>query len=64
MRKQTESTMYSEGKDCFDTAIYDFGKKVELICAMEFAGKIDAELAYQNIKLELKLLKKVRKANK
>jgi hypothetical protein len=31
---------------------------------MEFAGKIDAECAYQNIKAELKSVKKVRKEYK
>ena len=55
--------MYSNLDD-FDRAVYDFGKKVEMICAMEFVGKIDAECAYQNIKYELKVLKKVRKEYK
>jgi len=32
-----------------------------MICAMEMAKKLDAETAYQNIKMELKELKKVRK---
>ena len=55
--------MYSNQNE-FDRAIYDFGKKVEMICAMEFAGRIDGETAYQNIKIELKGLKKVRKEYK
>ena len=32
-----------------------------MICAMELAKKIDAETAYENIKIELKELKRVRK---
>lgn len=55
--------MYSE-HDGFDRALSSFGKKVEIICAMEFAGKIDAECAYQNIKTELRYLKKIRKEYK
>jgi len=35
-----------------------------MICAMEMGGKIDAETAYQNIKMELKELKKIRKKHK
>ena len=55
--------MYSNLNE-FDQAVYDFGKKVEMICAMEFSGKIDAQSGYQNIKYELKILKKVRKEYK
>ena len=55
--------MYSK-HDGFDRALSEFGKKVEIICAMEFAGKIDAEGAYQNIKAELKSVKKIRKEYK
>jgi hypothetical protein len=53
--------MYVTNKDEYDRAIYQFGRQVEIICAMELGGKIDAEVAYQNIKIELKALKKVRK---
>tara|TARA_R100000084_G_scaffold64301_2_gene27959 strand:+ start:109 stop:396 length:288 start_codon:yes stop_codon:yes gene_type:complete len=59
----SKKTMYNDLNE-FDKAVYDFGKKVEMICAMEFAGKLDAECAYQNIKYELKVLKKVRKEYK
>ena len=55
--------MYNELND-FDKAIYDFGKKVDLICNMEYAGKLSPEEAYQRIKVELKSLKKVRKSEK
>ena len=52
--------MYS-GLDSFESALKHFGSRVELICAMELSGRIDAETAYQNIKLELKSLKQTRK---
>tara|TARA_R100000231_G_scaffold138933_1_gene118570 strand:- start:1282 stop:1461 length:180 start_codon:yes stop_codon:yes gene_type:complete len=48
----------------FNLAVYNFGKKVEMICAMELSGKMSSETAYKNIKLELKALKKVRKEYK
>jgi len=48
----------------FNLAVYNFGKKVEMICAMELSGKMSSENAYKNIKLELKALKKVRKEYK
>ena len=47
--------------DCFEKALSHFGTRVDMICAMEMGGKIDAETAYQNIKMELKELKRVRK---
>ena len=55
--------MYEELND-FERALSHFGTRVELICAMELGSKIDAETAYQNIKIELKELKKVRKKDK
>ena len=55
--------MYEELND-FARALSHFGTRVELICAMELGSKIDAETAYQNIKMELKELKKVRKKDK
>ena len=55
--------MYEELND-FERALSHFGKRVELICAMELGSKIDAETAYQNIKMELKELKKIRKKDK
>ena len=55
--------MYSE-LDCFEKALSHFGTRVDMICAMEMGGKIDAETAYQNIKYELKELKKIRKKHR
>jgi len=48
--------------DCFEKALSHFGTRVDMICAMEMGGKIDAETAYQNIKIELKELRKIRKS--
>jgi hypothetical protein len=53
-----------EDLDCFEKALSHFGTRVDMICAMEMGGKIDAETAYQNIKMELRELKKVRKKYK
>jgi hypothetical protein len=50
--------------DTLEQALSHFGTKVEIICALELGGKIDGETAYQNIKLELKELKKARKRYK
>ena len=47
--------------DNFEKALSYFGTKVDIICAMEMGGKIDAETAYQMIKDELKDLKSIRK---
>ena len=53
-----------EDLDNFERALAHFGTRVDMICAMELGGKIDAETAYQNIKIELKELKKIRKQEK
>ena len=53
-----------EDLDNFEKALSHFGTRVDMICAMEMGGKIDAETAYQNIKIELKSLKKIRKRYK
>jgi hypothetical protein len=53
--------MYEE-LDTFEKALSHFGTRVDVICAMEMGGKLDAETAYKNIKLELKELKRVRKS--
>ena len=53
-----------EDLDCFEKALSHFGTRVDMICAMEMGGKIDAETAYQNIKMELKELKNIRKKYK
>lgn len=55
--------MYEE-LDTFERALAHFGTRVDVICAMEMGGRIDAETAYKNIKLELKELKQVRKQYK
>lgn len=47
--------------DGFEKALSYFGNRVEIICAMELSGRITAEDAYQQIKDELKDLKKIRK---
>ena len=66
--KPTTPTMAStemyDQLSTFEEALKHFGTRVEMICAMELGGKIDPETAYQNIKLELKELKKIRKKNK
>jgi len=55
--------MYNDLND-FERALSHFGTRVDVICAMEISGRIDAETAYQNIKMELKELKKARKQEK
>ena len=55
--------MYQDLND-YEKALRDFGIRVETICAMELAGKIDEELAYKMVKGELKELKKIRKDSK
>jgi len=55
--------MYDE-LDSFERALAHFGTRVDIICALEIGGKIDSDVAYKNIKLELKELKKVRKQYK
>jgi len=55
--------MYEE-LDCFEKALSHFGTRVDIICALEMGGKIDAETAYKNIKMELKELKQIRKRAK
>ncbi len=50
--------------DSFERALAHFGTRVEIIIALEMGGKIDADTAYKNIKMELKDLKKLRKSNK
>ena len=53
--------MYEE-LDTFERALQHFGTRVEVVAAMEMGGRISAEEAYQQIKEELKELKKVRKS--
>lgn len=53
-----------EDLDTFEKALSHFGTRVDIICALEMGGKLDAETAYKNIKSELKELKRVRKQYK
>ena len=50
--------------DDFEKALAHFGTRVDVICALEMGGKLDAETAYKNIKEELKELKRIRKQNR
>jgi hypothetical protein len=50
--------------DSFERALAHFGTRVDIIIAMEIGGKLDADVAYKNIKMELKELKRVRKSLK
>lgn len=50
--------------DDFEKALAHFGTRVDVICALEMGGKLDAETAYRNIKEELKELKRIRKQNR
>ena len=50
--------------DCFEKALAHFGTRVDIIIALEMGGKLDADTAYKNIKMELKELKKLRKSLK
>ena len=47
--------------DDFEKALAHFGTRVDIIIALEMGGKLDADTAYKNIKMELKELKRVRK---
>ena len=53
--------MMYEDLDTFEKALTHFGTRVEIIVALEMGGKLDADIAYKNIKMELKELKRVRK---
>ena len=53
-----------EGLNNLEKALAHFGTRADIIIALEMGGKIDAETAYQNIKMELKELKKIRKKTK
>jgi len=53
-----------EDLDTFEKALAHFGTRVDIIVALEMGGKLDANAAYKNIKMELKELKRVRKQYK
>ena len=50
--------------DDFEKALAHFGTRVDIIVALEMGGKLDADTAYKNIKMELKELKRIRKSIK
>jgi len=50
--------------DDFEKALAHFGTRVDIIIAKDIGGKLDADAAYKNIKMELKELKRVRKSIK
>jgi hypothetical protein len=50
--------------DSFERALAHFGTRVDIIIALEMGGKLDADTAYKNIKMELKELKRIRKQYK
>lgn len=52
--------MYEE-LNCFEEALKHFGTRVEIICAFELSRKISPDEAYEQIKDELKEVKKCRK---
>ena len=47
-----------------ETALEQFMRKVDIIVSLEIGGKLSAETAYQNIKQEVKELKRLRKNEK
>ena len=53
-----------EDLDTFEKALAHFGTRVDIIVALEMGGKLDADAAYKNIKMQLKELKRVRKQYK
>ena len=52
--------MYEE-LNCFEEALKHFGTRVDVIIAMEMSRRITPEESYQQIKDELKEVKKCRK---
>lgn len=48
----------------YERALRQFSIQVGYICAAEMAGRIDSEEAYQRIKTQLKVVKKVRKSGR
>lgn len=58
-----DKIMYNK-PNFFEIALTKFGKRVEIIVALEMGDKINSEEAYKRIKEELKTLKKLRKTYK
>jgi hypothetical protein len=50
--------------DDFEKALAHFGTRVDVIVAMEMGGKLDADSAYKNIKLQHKQTTRLRKSFK
>ena len=53
-----------EDKVRLETALEQFMRKVDIIVSMEMGGKLEAEAAFQNVKMEVKELKRLRKLGK
>ena len=53
-----------EGLNNLEKALAHFGTRADIIIALEMGGKLDADTAYKNIKMELKELKRIRKTIK
>lgn len=47
--------------DSFEKALAHFGTRVDIIIALEMGGKIEPQIAYKEIKEELKELKRAKK---
>ena len=53
-----------EDKVRLETALEQFMRKVDIIVSMEMGGKLEPEAAFQNVKMEVKELKRLRKLGK
>lgn len=53
-----------EDKVRLETALEQFMRKVDIIVSMEMGGKLEPETAFQNVKMEVKELKRLRKLGK
>ena len=53
-----------EDKVRLETALEQFMRKVDIIVSMEMGGKLEPEVAFQNVKMEVKELKRLRKLGK
>ena len=47
-----------------ETALEQFMRKIDIIVSMEMGGKLEPEVAFQNVKMEVKELKRLRKLGK
>ena len=53
-----------EDKVRLESALEQFMRKVDIIVSLEMGGKLEAEAAFQNVKMEVKELKRLRKLGK